>query len=225
MAKIRKIAVFVFLPLIFSAFPLFSGAQSYYEDEEEMRTFYGGLLLGGNFSQVDGDFYAGFRKAGLNAGGIVYAKLGNKIAASMEILFSQKGARGHKARESNTGIYVIQKYNIDLNYAEVPLMINYFDKHRSHFGAGVSYSQLISSSERIQTNPVYPVADLNKVYPFKKYDLNFVIGGNLHLVKGWFLNYHYQYSIMPIRDKADLEISRASKQFNNMHVLRVMYLF
>lgn len=225
MDKIRKFAVFVVVPLILLLIPSVSKSQSYYVDNEEMRTFYGGLLLGTNFSQVDGDYYAGFRKIGLNAGAIVYAKLGNKVAASMEILFSQKGARGHKVRESLSKNYIIEKYNINLNYAEVPIMINYFDKRRSHFGGGLSYSQLISSNETLRTDPSYPVSDLNALYPFKKYDLNVVITGNLHLVKGWFLNYRYQYSLMPIRNKADMEISRSGEQFNNMHVLRIMYLF
>lgn len=199
-------------------------AQDYYEDDEELHTFYGGLLLGTNFAQVDGDKFAGFRKVGLNAGGIVYAKLGRKVAASMEILFSQKGSRSSKSLPSNTGKYRIDKYSIDLNYAEIPVMINYFDKRKSHFGAGLSYSQLISSSEEVSTTPAYPVTDLAVKYPFKKADINAVICFNLHLVKGFFLNYHYQYSIAPIRDNLEPELARA-KQYNNLHVLRIMYLF
>lgn len=225
MAKIRKFAGFVVVSVIFLFSPGFSTAQSYYEEDEEIRTFYGGLLLGANFSQVDGDYYAGFRKTGINAGAIVYAKLGSKVAASMEILFSQKGARGHRARVSTGAKYTIQKYNINLNYAEVPIMINYFDKRKSHFGAGLSYSQLISGNETVQTDPGYPVSDLNALYPFRKFDLNAVICGNLHLKGGWFLNYRYQYSLLPIRTKADPELSRTGEQFNNMHVLRIMYLF
>lgn len=224
MAKIRKFAVFILTGFILTTYTRESAAQNYYENDEELRTFYGGLLLGTNFTQVDGDNYAGFRKVGLNAGGIVYAKLGGKIAASMELLFSQKGSRANKIQPTNSKNYTIREYNIGLNYAEVPILINYFDKRKSHFGLGFSYSQLISSNEEVTTDPTFPIADLNKTYPFKRSDINAVLCLNLHLIGGFFLNYHYQYSIMPVREKLDPELAR-DKQYNNLHVLRVMYLF
>src|SRR5690606_17623874 len=99
MHKSSYFAVFIFMILL----PELSRAQnpsSFYE--EEPRTFYGGLLLGSNFTQVDGDNFAGYHKVGLNAGGIVYTHLGEKVAASMEILFSQKGSRSNKAQASNS---------------------------------------------------------------------------------------------------------------------------
>lgn len=223
MAKIRKFAVYILSGFILIFISQTSVAQSYDEDDE-LRTFYGGLLLGTNFTQVDGDNYAGFRKIGLNAGGIVYAKVAKRAAVSMEILFSQKGARAHKVQPANSDTMFIHKYRIDLNYAEVPVMLNYFDKRKSHFGAGFSYSQLISSNETATTNPAYAITDLNKAYPFKKSDINVVACFNLHMVKGFFLNYHYQYSLSPVREKIDPELGR-DKQFNNLHVLRIMYLF
>lgn len=223
MAKIRQFALHILPVFILIFFSETSVAQRY-EDDNELRTFYGGLLLGTNFTQVDGDNYAGFRKIGLNAGGIVYAKVGPRVALSMEILFSQKGARGHKIQPANSDTMFIHKYRIDLNYAEVPIMINYFDKRKSHFGAGFSYSQLISSKETVSTNPRYAITDFDKTYPFKKNDINAVICFNLHMAGGFFLNYRYQYSLMPVREKVDPELARA-KQYNNLHVLRIMYLF
>jgi hypothetical protein len=222
MAKIRKFAAFLFIACVLSAFSNKLSAQSYYV--EDPRTFYGGLLLGGNFTQVDGDRFAGYHKVGLNVGGIVYAQMAEHFAASIEILFSQKGSRAHKSQESTSRAYIISRYDINLNYAEVPLMLNYFDKRKSHFGAGFSYAQLISSKETVETTPVMNPPVNFEDYPFKKMDINFLVGFNLHLVKGLFLNGRFQYSMLPVRKDVQYEFGR-SEQFNNMWTMRLMYLF
>jgi hypothetical protein len=224
MAKIRKFAAFL-LVLVFSACTATDTyAQSYYEPLQ--RTFYGGLVAGTNFSQVDGDNFAGYHKVGANVGGIVYAQFTELIAGSVEILFSQKGARATKTPQlSNTKKFVIQEYSIDLNYAEIPVMINYFDKKNFHVGAGVSYSQLISSDEKLVSDQsAINAIDLNKEYPFKKYDIQFLLGGSIHIYKGFFLGVRFQYSMVPVRTEIHEELGRP-EQFNNVYAFRLMYLF
>jgi len=195
--------------------------SSYYI--EDPRTFYAGVLVGGNFSQVDGDNYAGYHKVGLNVGGIVYTHLAEHLAVSLEILFSQKGAKGNQEQMANANAFMINKYQTTLNYAEIPIQLCYFDKRRSHFGGGLSYSQLISVKETATTTPTY-TDDFEK-YPFKKSDLNFVIGGNLHLWKGLFFNLRFQYSLISIRNDIPPGFGDRGQQFNNMWTARVMYLF
>lgn len=190
---------------------------------EEPRTFYGGLILGANFCQVDGDSYKGYHKIGLNTGVVAYAKLGPQIAASVELLFSQKGASSKGYQLSNGGATLITKQNINLNYAEIPIQINYFDKRKSHFGGGFSYAQIISSSETIEgTNK--SIVYNSDLHPFKKMDINLVLSGEMHLYKGLFAGLRFQYSMLSIRDDMDAEFGRA-QQFNNVFALRLMYLF
>lgn len=222
MAKIRKFAAFILVATGLTGFNDEARAQGYYLDDP--HTFYGGLVGGLNFTQVDGDNFAGYHKVGFNVGGKVYARVAERLAASMEILFSQKGSRGHKEQFSNTRTYIIRKYDINLNYAEVPILLNYFDKNRSHFGAGLSYSQLISYKETVETTPAFPSSIDLDGYPFKKMDLNFLAEGNLKLWKGLFMNVRFQYSLMPVRKNIYSEFGRA-EQYNNMWVLRLMYLF
>jgi hypothetical protein len=205
--------------LLFSPAVRAQNPSSYYE--EVPRTFYGGLIGGASFSQVDGDAYAGYNKVGMNAGGIVYARLADKMAASIEILYSEKGARGAIDFRLNGNDTVVTDYRIRLRYAEVPIQLNYFDRRRSHFGAGFSYSQLITGEELI-TSDKGPVDA--SAYPFRKFDINFLLTGNLHLVKGLFLNARFQYSMLPIRKTHYPGIGR-SEQFNNLWVVRLMYLF
>jgi len=220
MVKFRKITLL--LVVLMAALANNTRAQSYYVDNE--RTFYGGLLVGSTFTQVDGDNFAGYTKAGVTVGGIAYAQLANKVAGSVEILYTQKGSKSKEQKFSNSNVYFIKDYRIDLNYAEIPVMINYFDKRRSHFGAGVSYAQLINYKESVTTQPQFPsTIDLDD-YPFKKYDINFLISGSLHLYKGLFLTYRFQYSMVPVRTNIYKEFGRA-EQYNNMHILRLMYLW
>jgi hypothetical protein len=224
MAKIRKFGGLLLAQLVFLCFSQSTYAQNYYEENE--RTFYGGPVIGANFAQVDGDNYAGYYKSGLNVGGIIYAKFGQRFAASMEILYSQKGSRGHKSQKANfTKEVVIQKYGIALDYAEIPLMVHIHDKRKSHFGVGLSFSQLISANETLETNkPVYNDTINVSRYPFKRTDLNFLVGFNLRLYKGLFFNVRYQYSLMPIRTDVNYDYSRA-KQYNNLYVVRLAYIF
>ncbi len=193
--------------------------------EEVPRTFYGGLVAGANFTQVDGDNYAGYHRVGINAGGIVYTKFDEHFAASIEILYSQKGSRGHHAQE-NGNHNIVDGYKLQLNYAEVPLQLCYFDRRRSHFGAGLSIARLVSVKEEGTLNGV-TYTDFDK-FPVKKMDYNFIIGGNLHLWQGLFLNVRFQYSLVPIRkgtDNVPPEFSGRAEQYNNMWTVRLMYLF
>lgn len=215
--KIFKVPLFLIVLLAGFA----AGAQEntpMYED----RTFYGGLILGGNFTQIDGDNFAGYTRKGLNAGGVVFFKMDEHIAASVEVLFSQKGSVSKDPQVLAPGVY-INKYGADLNYGEVPVMINYYDDRKNHFGGGLSYSRLATSNEYITMTPSPTTPFKQEDYPFKKSDFNLLLGGNLHLYKGFFLNLRFQYSLISIRNTVP-NITRGA-QFNNMWTIRLMYLF
>jgi hypothetical protein len=199
-----------------------ASAQEEYEMYEN-RKFYGGLVLGGNFAQVDGDNFAGYHKVGLNVGATMFMKLDEHVAASVEILFSQKGSRAKEPQQLLAGTY-IKSYGIDMNYAEVPVLINYFDKRKSHFGGGFSYSRLASVNEYItEVPPPNPPIAVTS-YPFKKDDINLLLSGSLHLYKGLFFNVRFQYSVVSIRNKIPTNYARAA-QYNNLWTMRLIYLF
>jgi len=237
MNKSRKFTALILITVFSTVFlTVFSGiarAQDEDDDEphglylEKPRVFYGGLIAGANFSQVDGDYYAGYHKIAANVGGIVYAQLKKHVALSMEILYSQKGSKSNEPQPSpGNAAVVVLKYGINANYAEIPVMINYFDKRKSHAGIGVSYSRLVSQSEPItyDSSTLQKSMDLSINYPFKKNGFDFLAGAQLHLWQGLFLNIRFQYSIVPVRsDIPPTEFARAV-QYNNMWVVRLMYL-
>lgn len=199
------------------------------DDEEhgffvQHHTFYAGVVMGMNLSQVDGDNFAGYYKFGANFGLIGYAKLRKRLMLSYELLYSQRGSRATSANLpllSGIDSILITKYGIKVNYAEIPVMINIFDKYRSHIGIGASYSRLVSSSETLATVPAYPI-DLSK-YPFIKNNMEFVTSAELHIWKGLFFNIRFQYSIIPMRINVPPNFSR-SVQYINMWSIRMMYL-
>lgn len=195
-----------------------TSAQRYYDDD--YRTFYGGLIAGTNFTQVDGDNFAGYHKVGFNVGGVVYSKIDEHMVASMEVLYSQKGAKSKDYFTVSPGQYITD-YGITLNYAEVPIMIYYFEQNKSHFGGGISYSRLGTAKEHIKTVPSTNI-DLND-YPFKKSDYNLLLSGSLRCWKGLFLNLRFQYSLISIRNNTPQSYSRG-QQFNNVWTVRLMYL-
>ncbi len=205
----------------------YCGYAQFSKDEEDERTFYGGISVGGNFSQVDGDNFAGFHKAGWNAGVIVYTKLADRLAVGLELLYAQKGSRAGQNQVPKVGNdqnTIIFDYKIKLNYAEIPVIINYFDKRSNHFGAGLSYSRLFRSSELYKDGTGTTFENDSKIYPFRKSDLSFIVNANAHIWKGLFWNLRYHYSLISIRNTYN-PITGRDQQFNNVWSTRLMYIF
>lgn len=226
MNKSRKFGAFTAIVFLLTVISGSSRVFAQVDDDKNgnPRIFSVGVLAGGNFCQVDGDNFAGYYKTALNVGGIAYAKVRKNTALSFELLYSQKGAKSRYGRYSPDSAIYIDKYSSNLNYAEIPVMINFFDKHRSHVGIGASYGRLLNSSESASLYPatVAPV-DFNK-YPFNKNDFQLIGGAQLHMWKGLFLNLRFQYSLVPIRTSIPPGLARSS-QYNNIWTFRLMYLF
>jgi hypothetical protein len=193
--------------------------------EEEPKVFNGGLILGGNFAQVDGDTYYGYHKAGLNAGGQVYVHFTPKVGMTMELLYAQKGSRGETVLESPyLGTYVT-KYFMNLNYVEVPVSLHLIG-HGIDFEAGVSYARLINSNEWVLSDqPVVIDPVLNN---FNTTDLEYIFGISRKLYKKLYGNIRFQYSITSIRPNDRIPINYGygnDGQYNNLFSFRMLYLF
>ncbi|MEZ5015630.1 MAG: outer membrane beta-barrel protein [Flavipsychrobacter sp.] len=189
------------------------------------KTFYGGLVFGANFSTVEGDNYGGFHKVGINGGATVYVKLLGSFYGNVEILYSQKGSRGVKTVSSIYTGQGVERYFLDLNYVEIPLIINYFYNDKWHGGLGVSYSQLINSKEdAYAAQPVYLKEDPSS---FKSSDMNLLLNLGYQFGRSLYLNARYGYSLSTIRDpqRVPVGFGNGSNQFNSLFSLRLMYLF
>jgi len=196
------------------------------EESDNPRVFFGGFTAGGNFSQVDGDGFTGYHKAGLNFGPVVYASFNGHFGASMELLYTQKGSRERNYTEDAAGVGYVNDYDLKMNYMEVPVLLRYYADNRLHYGVGVSYAQLINAKETAVTYA--PVNLDTSAYSFHRNDLDFVADVNYEFYKGWFLNFRFNYSIRSIRDADHIPENygrgRFSGQYQNYFTLRLTYL-
>ena len=111
----------------------------------------GEVFVGGNACQVDGDECYGYRKFGVHAGAgalIPIVKVNDfTMDVGLEVLFNQKGARKSDSLRLHQGAYV-GRYNLKLNYAEIPLMLYLTDKDRYSIGIGASYGRVVYLDEK-----------------------------------------------------------------------------
>jgi len=112
----------------------------------------GELILGGNISQVDGDECYRFRKAGVHAGAGALIPVTNWMDVGLEVLFNQRGAYKGDSINQHLGLYT-GKYKLNLNYAEIPVMVYFTDKDRYSLGVGVSYGRVVGLQEYVNDQP------------------------------------------------------------------------
>ncbi len=194
--------------------------RGYFTNTEDV--FFGGLVAGMNFTTVEGDGYSGYHKVGFNGGGTVYVKFASRFLTSIELLYTQKGSRGVRTYDSYYSGTFAERYFLDLNYVEVPLVFHYAATDKWLLGAGASYAQLLNSKEEmISEVPVYIDPD---IYQFRKQDIAVVANANLQFAKGLFLNLRYQHSLATIRDANKVAVGGGT-QISSVFTLRLMYLF
>jgi hypothetical protein len=189
----------------------------------KFKIFEGGLVFGSNITKIEGDMYSGYHKIGIQAGGVVYVHFNASFGISMEFLYAQKGARGGNVKESiYLGTY-IDKYYLNINYVELPLMLHF--KAGLDYEAGIAYARLVKSDEWAEAD--VPVIIKPAINFFSKEDFEYVGGVSLQLNKHWRAGVRFQYSIHPIRKWE--QVPERYKQYgvneyNNVVVLRVIYM-
>ncbi len=105
----RKGLLFVLLIFIFSGI---ASAQN----------FNGGVTLGLVGSQVAGDTYSGYNKAGIFGGGWVSYDISKHSAFQLELTYFQKGSRHNPDYEKNPADY---PYLFRADYIEIPILYQY----------------------------------------------------------------------------------------------------
>ncbi len=86
------------------------------------QSFKGGVTLGLAATQVAGDGYWGFNKAGIFAGGWVNFDYGEHSALQLELAYFQKGSRHNPNYEKNPADF---PYIFRVDYVELPLLYQF----------------------------------------------------------------------------------------------------
>lgn len=179
------------------------------------KRFNAGLKAGVSTSQVEGDSYSGFNKAGMDGGIYVTGKINDKWTAQMEMIFIQKGSKHNSNPDKDDYTY----YYLGLNYIEVPLMVQFHQK-KFAFEAGPVFGYLASTKEYNESGDIY------SAQPFIKDEIAVATGICWTFYKNFSLDWRYENSVFAIRKFASGESRWYNPgQRNNVLAFTLTYQF
>lgn len=151
------------------------------------QIFDGGLSLGGNLSQIDGDRLSGYDKIGFNFGAFVRLPLGGPLSGQLEMKYNNKGA----ARWGD--IINPESYMASLHYVEIPVLLQqwFTEEIFTEFGLSAGYLMGAKYVDNAGALPINP-----KVY-YNKWDYSVIVGINYMLNDVVGANLRWYYSIVP----------------------------
>ena len=142
-----------------------------------------------NISQIDGDDLAGFHKVGINGGGYVSAVLSDRWQLSIEMLYSQQGSR-----LSNNDPLSATFDKIQLNFVEVPVLINFLE-WKFHVQGGIAYHRLIDS-KLIEVTGV----DVSDNFPLNEGTLGIIFGATYFPSDRWGYNFRWTKGLQDLQE-------------------------
>ncbi|MGE0089322.1 MAG: porin family protein [Bacteroidales bacterium] len=193
----KKILLFVLIGLISE----FAFAQ----------TFGGGFLAGLSMSQLDGDSFGGFNKAGFAGGIYTNTQINKKLDLQLELRYVQKGS--HSADKD------LNFYSSKLNYIEIPLFLRYkiYSKLYADLGLAIGYLQK-------STEDKDGYGDLPADPPFNETEFSALVGIEYNFIKRFSVNVRYNYSILPVRDHPGEQTWYLNKgQYNSVLTICIYY--
>ena len=155
----------------------------------QAQTFKAGVILGVTASQINGDDSAGFNKPGLEGGLKSAVTISEKVDISLEILYSQRGAKDEASADG-----VVQNI-YRTTYVAIPIIYNYKDwaaedYYRLHFHGGLSYGRLINAElDNDQDNTAF-------VDAWNQNDFGFLVGATYFVNSNFGLTFRYNRSIL-----------------------------
>lgn len=159
------------------------------------QRFNGGVFLGGDVSQVDGDNNEGFHKFGYLAGAFVSLRVSPHSSFQLELGYIQKGSRIADTL-SNAG----NTYLMRFHYLEVPLLYQYTFAKRFSCETGPAMDVLLGSLE--ESNGI----ETQSSVPLRPVTLAGIIGVSGFISKHLQANLRFNYSLLSIRDISGMKI-------------------
>lgn len=168
------------------------------------QRFNGGILVGINTSQIDGDSWAGYNKVGLLTGAFVNTEIAEDWEAQMEIKFAGKGA-APKAKSPD-------QRKIRLNYIDVPIIAGYKPINALKIEGGVSFNYLFSAEfyDAVWENMFDWYEQPNN------FEMALTFGVNYTFFQNFDLNVRYNYSLFPVRTNYSGSSLGEGAWFNNV---------
>lgn len=155
--------------------------------EIQAQRFKGGIMAGLNMSQIDGDSWKGYNKAGLVAGAYVFTDFTEKWSGQMEVRFSAKGSSTPKGAQP--------PIKLRFHYIEIPILARYEFMDNLHGEAGVSLGYLFQAQISDGSGWVDFVEDNKEGEAALTFGVNYGFWEKLDV------NARFSYSLFPIRGK------------------------
>ena len=182
------------------------------------NSFRAGASFGVIASQVAGDGYGGFDKAGLFAGPFVNIYTSENWSWQMEINYAQKGSR----KNPNTAEGDHEFFLMKLNYIDIPLMAK-VDYRNFTFEGGLYYARLLNYSLEDE-NGKFDLPQGSR--EFENNELGALIGITYHLTEQLLMNWRFNNSIQEVRKyDSDEEYMLNDGYFNTYLSFSIRYEF
>jgi len=176
------------------------------------QEFNAGVYGGAVASQLDGDTYDGYNKAGFIAGAYVNRNFKKQLSWQMGLRYIQKGS---KRVSEKLGIY----YKSQLHYMEIPLTIRYYYFKKVDIEGGISAGYLIKA---LEDKGGYGLAEADP--PFNKFEASALFGLNYHFSDKIAVAGHFSYSITSVRPySSGYEAFMDKGQHNNLFYFTLIY--
>ncbi len=178
------------------------------------QEFNAGFSFGMVASQLDGDRYEGYNKAGLAGSIYVNRFVTKKIAYQMGLRYMQKGS---KRADTKNGIY----YKSVLNYVEIPVSVRYFITEKIDLEGGLSMAYLINAKEDTDGTGLLPANP-----EFNKVEISGLFGVSYNWSEKLSVGLQFNYSITPARPySSGYELFMDKGQRNNCLFFSISYSF
>ncbi len=204
-------------------------ASFFFIEQAYSQRILGAFSAGMNMTQVDGDEIYGFHHYGFNGGPSVIIPFtkNKKWTVTLELIYSQAGSYQKVGPNDTTG----QRqpyYKLNLDYAEIPVLVHFTDKNAVSGGLGFSYGQLVNVKEWEHDS----LTINNLQGPYKKSDIDFLVDIKVKLWQRLWLNFRYSYSMVKIRTRVfqnqlypTPNNDWTRQQYNNILTFRLTYVF
>lgn len=190
----------------------------------------GEVIAGYNISKVEGDRVNNgmlrYNKIGLNLGVGVLIPIYKNFDINLEVLYNQKGAYRKYSPYPDSAL---PNYQTKLNYAAIPLLIQYTDRDRITVGTGVSYSRLVGVKWVVNGRTL--TDNVNDGY-YSRDNLDWLLDFRIKIWQQLKLNIRYSYGLTSIwsgPDDALLETLagelQSSDQRSSMLSFRLIWIF
>ncbi len=181
------------------------------------QIFKGGLLLGFNGSQVDGDNQSGYDKFGLMGGAFIYTPISRNWDLQFEIEYMGKGAQAVSDNEEGTQT----EFTISLNYIELPVILRLNTIKNFGFEFGLGFGYLFDSSQTLSS--YYQTSQ----FTFKSFELSGILGFNYRINETFSAIARFSYSFTEIAHTYlnPNDLALGSGLYNNLFTIGICYQF